>query len=98
MLMMSANFPVKVLESSKLPNRRHSRTSSVGTANPRLYENMNSLVPNNLHPSKTEHPHAKSVPNGTVICGRSSSPQKPKKMVSLVLLASLYMSAARSQS
>lgn len=73
---------VSVLESSKLPNRRHSRTSSVGTANPRLYENMNSLVPNNLHPSKTEHPHAKSVPNGTVICGRSSSPQKPKKMTS----------------
>ncbi|XP_015764931.1 PREDICTED: serine/threonine-protein kinase B-raf-like [Acropora digitifera] len=89
--------PVSVLESSKLPNRRHSRTSSVGTANPRLYENMNSLVPNNLHPSKTEHPHAKSVPNGTVICGRSSSPQKPKKMVSLVLLASLYMSVAISQ-
>lgn len=72
------------VESSKLLQRRHSRTSSVGTANPRLFENKNNIVPNNVHPSKIEHSHAKSIPNGTVICERLSSPQKPKRTVSWV--------------
>lgn len=70
------------VESSKLlARRRHSRTSSVGAANPRLFD-KNTLVPNNVHPNKIEHPHAKSVPNGTVMCDAPSSPQKPKRTVS----------------
>ncbi|XP_068718182.1 serine/threonine-protein kinase A-Raf-like isoform X1 [Montipora capricornis] len=76
------SYTVSGVESSNFNQRGHSRTSSVGTENPRLFENRNSLVPNSMHPSKAEHPHAKSVPNGTVICERPSSPQKPKKMPS----------------
>ena len=70
------------VEASKLARRRHSRTSSVGAANPRLFD-KNTLMPNNVHPNKIEHPHAKSVPNGTVMCDTPSSPQKPKRTVSL---------------
>lgn len=70
------------VESSKLARRRHSRTSSVGAVNPRLFD-KNTLMPNNVHPNKIEHPHAISVPNGTVICDAPSSPQKPKRTVSL---------------
>ncbi|KAJ7379481.1 hypothetical protein OS493_015264 [Desmophyllum pertusum] len=69
---------VEGVESSKLLQRRHSRTSSVGAVNPRLFDN-NSLVPNNVHPNKIDHPHATSVPNGTVMCDAPSSPQKPKR-------------------
>lgn len=69
---------VSTVEASKLLLRRHSRTSSVGNANPRLFAN-NSLVPNNEHTNRIEHPIAKSVPNGTVMCHSPSSPQKPKK-------------------
>ncbi|XP_020608969.1 serine/threonine-protein kinase A-Raf-like [Orbicella faveolata] len=69
---------VSDVESSKLARRRHSRTSSVGAVNPRLFD-KNTLMPNNVHPNKIEHPHAISVPNGTVICDAPSSPQKPKR-------------------
>ena len=75
------------VEASKLARRRHSRTSSVGAANPRLFD-KNTLVPNNVHPNKIEHPHAKSVPNGTVAYDAPSSPQKPKRTVSLWFLTS----------
>lgn len=69
------------VESSKLlSRRRHSRTSSVGTANPRLFD-KNTLVPNDVHSNKIEHPHAISVPNGTVMGDAPSSPHKPKKSV-----------------
>ena len=72
------------VESSQILQRRHSRTVSVGAANPRPFtDSKNSLVPNNLHPNnKIEQPHTMSVPNGTVMSERPSSPQKPKRPVS----------------
>ncbi|KAL9972799.1 hypothetical protein ACROYT_G019175 [Oculina patagonica] len=70
---------VSAVESSKLlSRRRHSRTSSVGAANPRLFD-KNTLMPNSVHSNKIEHPHATSVPNGTVMGDAPSSPHKPKK-------------------
>lgn len=71
---------VSTVEASKLLQRRHSRTSSVGNANPRLFDN-NSLVPNSEHTNRIENPIVKSVLNGTVLCHSPSSPQKPKKSV-----------------
>ena len=72
------------VESSQILQRRHSRTVSVGAANPRPFtDSKNSVVPNNLHPNnKIEQPHTMSVPNGTVMSERPSSPQKPKRPVS----------------
>ena len=72
------------VESSQILQRRHSRTVSVGAANPRPFtDSKNTLVPNNLHPNnKIEQPHTMSVPNGTVMSERPSSPQKPKRPVS----------------
>ena len=69
--------------SSKLHQRRHSRTSSVGSTHPRLSDifDKNTLVPNNIHPHKIDHHHSSPVPNGTVNYDRPASPQKPKKTV-----------------
>ncbi|CAH3035951.1 unnamed protein product [Porites lobata] len=74
---------VSGVESSQILQRRHSRTVSVGAANPRPFtDSKNSVVPNNLHPNnKIEQPHTMSVPNGTVMSERPSSPQKPKRPI-----------------
>lgn len=49
-------------------------------------------MPNSVHSNKIEHPHATSVPNGTVMGDAPSSPHKPKKSVSFWHLMSSWQS------